>query len=349
MGQPLLSGARTAIAAGLIILTLGAAAPATAAADEFIRNLHKADRRKAPDERIEYYSRAIRAWKPSHSSTLLAYCLFKRGQAYYESYELELAHPDLTEAIEKDPDNASAFFLRGSLLLLRGLQREALMDLRTYVAMKPKDIEGRLRLAECLLKDKRYRLAAKEFRSAQEMDPDDFRPPLGLATVQHAKRQCLNAAQPLEKADSLAQHRSPRVLALRGECRNILGYPESGLKDLGEAIGLYETRLNDLQRSLALRKDFFIAKGRLARTYDTRGDIFLRGSQPGAALADYKESCQLQYRPACLKAERLGVSHHGPKAEEFEKIKEPKKAKKKKRRRRDKRGDDDPGQRIYGF
>ncbi len=338
---------QAALLTSLILLGVGQSLPRAHAADEFIRNLRKGDLRHEPDERIEYYSRAIRAWKPSHSSSLLAHCLFKRGEAYFDSFDFDVAMADLTEALDKDPGTARAYFLRGRILLFQGMPAKADPDLREFTALKPKDVDGRLAMAGCRLERKRFDSASEEYKLASELAPDDFRPWLGLARVQRARGQCLKAASHLEKADALAAHRSPRVLALRGECRHRLGYTKQGLKDLGESISLFETRLTDLQRSMARRMAYEVAKGRLSKTYDARGDIHLSIQEPSPALADYRPSCNLDYRPACLKAERLALKFHGEKDPEPIKTKKPKP--KKKKRKRYNKPDNDPGERIYGF
>jgi hypothetical protein len=48
------------------VMALAAAltAPPASAASKFVQNVHKAQSRKEPLERVEYYTRALDAWDP---------------------------------------------------------------------------------------------------------------------------------------------------------------------------------------------------------------------------------------------------------------------------------------------
>ena len=112
------------------------------AGGQFLDALRKAESRSEPVEKIEYYSRAIRAWNATHGNALLANCHFRRGEAYFERREFQLAQSDLSKTIELDPRNARAYFLRGQISLKSSKFSPAERDFSECVGLEPEDSEG---------------------------------------------------------------------------------------------------------------------------------------------------------------------------------------------------------------
>lgn len=241
-------------------------------ADSFLSDMRKADSRGEPEEKIVYYSRAINAWSSSHGNALLGHCHFGRGQAYYAQNQLDLGAPDLSKAIQFDPGNARAYFLRGKILFKTGKYAEAARDFSDF-ASAGESPEGYWRLGRAYEKMGRPLDAAKAYRRAAQMAPEDFHPPLGLAEILISQKKWAQALKHLERAGALAAHRSPEVLTQAGRCKAALGSPAQALNDFDSAIAFYEKKLTSLERSKAAPVEIAEIKEGLAQAYSERSKL----------------------------------------------------------------------------
>lgn len=241
-------------------------------ADSFLSDMRKADSRDEPEEKIVYYSRAISAWSASHGNSLLGHCHFGRGQAYYAQGQFDLGAPDLSKAIQFDPGNARAYFLRGKILFKTGKYAEAARDFFDF-SSAGESPEGYWNLGAAYEKAGRRVDAAKAYRRAAQMAPDDFHPPLGLAGILISQKKWAQALEHLERAAGPAKNRSPEVLTQAGRCRAALGSPAGALADFEAAIALYEKKLTALERSKAAPVEISEIKEGLAEAYLERSNL----------------------------------------------------------------------------
>lgn len=320
-------------------LILGLCAPARA--DDFLKLLRKAQSRRESSEKVEYFTRAIRAWEPSHGQTLLATCHFLRGEARYELRAFPEAEPDFTKALELDPANARAHFLRGSLRLKGGRPRDAARDLREYAALRPEDAEGWLALGDAQLALDPA-AALKAFARAQELAPADFRPSLGQARAWMSRKIWDKALEALDAADALARRRSEEVLAQRATCHAALGRHEAALADYGKSLALYERRLSELEGSRVPPALLGECRAKAARVYYGRGRLHEFLLRTAEARADYAQACRLGHDASCGRA--LPAADSSPSAPPHP---EPRPARAPKPRRPSPPAESAPGDRIY--
>ncbi len=113
-----------------LLISLAHAGSACWAADDFLKNMRKAQSVREDPYKLEYYSRAIRAWGPADGYGLLAECHFRRGQAHSRRNESEAALADISKTIALDARNGQALLLRGQLLIKTGRRKDALRDYR---------------------------------------------------------------------------------------------------------------------------------------------------------------------------------------------------------------------------
>jgi len=327
-------------------------APAVSRAESaFLANLRKAQSRTVPDERIEYYGRAIASWKASDSMALLGDCRFRRGEALAERYDFAEALPDLSAALSLDDGNARARFLRGRALMHLDRAQQAAADFKAYTALRGEDSEGWLALGEAEGKAGRPNDAQKTYRRAEQLAPTDFRPALGRARLLAEKSRCKEALTLLDRADAIAGGRSPEVLAERADCLFELGgsTPEQGLalpvEDYGKAISLYEARLLDLRRSQAPAGRLLEEQGKAAPAFFGRGRLYELLQKLPEAASDYAQACELGHQQACDKAKSLSGRPAPPSRKAPEAAKPPKPEPKPKKRSFEFKGE--PGDRIY--
>ncbi len=321
--------------------------PTGALADEFLENLHRADARSEPAERVEYYSRAIRAWRTGNRSSLLAHCHFRRGETLLFLAEFPQAEADLTKALELDPGNARAYLLRGRLRLRLGRLTPAERDLREYASMKPEDGEGRLRLGEVRERGGKPSEGLRHYERAKGLSPEDFRPPLALARVKAAQQDWAASERWLDHAEKLSGGTEGGVWTQRGRAFKGRLEPAKALEAFGRGISLQEESLLELQRSAGRRLELLELREELGASYFDRGDVFEGLGRRAEAIADYRQACGFEVREACARAESLSRKTEvkpTPPAP-----KEPAAVKPKKRKRRRPAPNSDPGERIYGL
>lgn len=327
-------------------------------ADDFLSLVRKAGNRREPDERAEYYSRALDAWTPGHGAGLLAACRFGRGEARYETGSFSEALADLELALEGDPDNARALFLRGRILLHGAILEDELPPrsaraamaakaLTEYAALKPEDAEGQLALGRAQLAAGRGEEARRSFSRARRLAPSDPRPLLGIARAFLAARRWSGAREGLDAAEALARGRDPDVFFERAVWSLAQGDEAGALSRLDRSLPLQEDILNDLDRSRALPVEIAERQAAAGRAYLSRGTLREKRGDDAGALEDYRAGCRHGSRRSCARAEGLGKTpaRPAPAAQ-----KPPARAKPAPRRSRPKAPEPEnaPGERIYG-
>lgn len=281
--------------------------------------MRKADSRGEAVEKIEYYSRAIRAWGPTHAKTLLAHCHYRRGEAHFLRYELDLAEPDLVKTTQLDPRNARAYHLLGRLNMLLGRGTKAAGYFGYYNATSSREeSEGYWRLGDAELMSGRKPAARKAYERAMELDPEDHRPYLGLARLQLKESAHPKALESLQTAHRLAGKADPTILALKGRAgflARALSLAPEAVSDLTASIDLFESRMTEFERASDALGAAETRVG-LAEAYHDRALIHSRLQNHPAALSDHKEACRLDLEVSCRKADALAKILAAPKKNE---------------------------------
>ena len=336
------------------VVAAGFAATATPswAANRFIENLHKAQARREPGERLEYYDRAVKTWEPADGMPLLGQAHFGRGQARVETWQFSAAEPDLTKALDLDPANAKCYLLRGQVRIKLAKYNEAAQDLAEYIGRNPSDVDGLLSLSQAQLKAGRKDAALSACRLAQQTAPAEARAWLCEARVWMARKVWASAASALDAADEKARHRLPEALTERAVCRVAQGRHEQALSDYSAALALYDERLQDLPRRAAAQPEIAEQRQTSARTYYGRGRVLEFMVRPADAVLDYQQACRLGHAPACERAEALAPkaveARPHPKSPPAVPSLKPEQAPRSPKRRKTPAPASDPGPRIYG-
>ncbi|MBI5240206.1 MAG: tetratricopeptide repeat protein [Elusimicrobia bacterium] len=334
---------------GVLPIALLAAA-AVQGGDDFLSLVRKAGNRREPEERVEYYTRALSAWAPGHGAGLLAACRFGRGEARYETGRFAEALPDLEGALEGDPGNARALFLRGRILLHQAYMADepspdAVRLLTEYAALKPEDPEGLIALGRAQLLARRFEAARASFGLAARLAPSDPRPRLGSGRAFRAQRRWVAAREELDSAEALAKSRDPDVPAERAAWSLAQGDEKGALAGLDRALPRQEELLLELVRSRALPVEVFERQAAAGRAYLGRGTLRENRGDAAGAREDYEAGCRHGDKSCCARAEALRKAP-ARKTEAAPPIR-PKPAPKR-RRPRLPEPESAPGERIYG-
>ncbi|MBI5631650.1 MAG: tetratricopeptide repeat protein [Elusimicrobia bacterium] len=250
----------------LAFLLLGLLRPAWGA-DEFLKNLRRAERLSGLEEKIEYCTRAIRAWTPSDGNSLLAHCHFRRGQARYENAKFPEAESDLAKSLSLDPGNAQAHLLLGKIEMRLGRWESASRAFKEYTVLNPKDGAGWLRLADSYRGAGKHRAAAKAYAKAAQATPEDFRTDLGLARAALARKDWPAAQGAIELARSKSRGRAPEVFSAKADLEAARGNERQALSDQRRAIELGLRELEDLTRGRASPVDILESREKLSQAY----------------------------------------------------------------------------------
>lgn len=279
--------------------------PAALHAGEFLALMRKADSREEPQEKVEYYGRALKAWLPQDGQALLANCHFRRGEALFDSGKPQQSLPDLDKALALDSRNAQAYLLRGKAHLMGGRFKKAADDLGEYAVLAPQDADGLLFLGQAQRRSGKSSSALATYRKAAQLEPTDFRPRLGEGLTQMDLKRWEEAKSSLDEADLLARHRDPETLSARGSARAALGEGQGALLDYADSLPLHEARLLHLSRSSAAADEISRQKARTAETYYERGRLYERLGDPARAFLDYDQACRLDHDGGCARTEML--------------------------------------------
>jgi len=322
------------------LLAVLLAAPARAASP-FVEQLRKAESRDAADpERIEYATRAIRAWMPSDGRPLLAHAHFARAEGEIALFDDPAADEDLTKALELDERNDRARLMRSRARAVLGRGAEAERDALDYTASRPDDAEGWLALGEARLTQgppKSDGEARSAFaKAAFLLGPEDPRPSLGEGRSHLSMRRYQKSLAALSAAAERPQKRRAEILNWRARAYQALGDWEAAQRDLSRALPDLERVLDDRRRTRAVDRGMSAARRTLADAYFRRGLANEALKSPEPALADHRTACDLGLPAACARVKAL--ERPAPQAEAAPK---PKKTP----RRKNPKGD--AGERIY--
>lgn len=287
----------------LLASTLLLAAPARAAS-EFREALRRAEARAAGDpERLEFASRAIRAWSPADGRLMLSHAHLRRAEALLLRGEDAAAAEDLSRVLENDPLNRQALLLRGRAWLASGRALRAEADFAAYVGAKPEDPEGWIGLASARLPDNgagRPAEARKAASRARRLASSDWRPDWLEGRAWLRERRHEEALEALDRAVRLAKGARAEPLEERAEALTRQGRHAQAAEDWGQVIRLHERGLVEAERTRAGAASRNRGRERLAAAYVARGRLreFLGDA---GARHDFAEACELGRRDACAK------------------------------------------------
>ena len=283
---------------------------APARASDFLEALHRADARGSQDpERVEFASRAIRAWRPSDGNELLADAYFRRGEGEREAYDDDAADADFGKALELDARNEPALLLRGRSRLRAGRLADAEKDFSDYARDRPDDGEGWLGLAETrvargLPRADRPALQALA-KASRFLDADDPRPKIAEGRAHLAAGRLLPALNAFDAAVANGKDLLPEALSWRARAKADLRDPRGARTDDGLAAESFESRLDERLRARAPEAAVAAARADAADARFRRGQAEETLALPAEALEDYLTACDLGRPDACARAAAL--------------------------------------------
>ncbi len=294
----------------MILASLLLLASPACALTPFVEQLHKAEARTANDpERVEFATRALRAWMPADGRMLLAQAHFLRAEGEAELFDDPAAEEDLTKALEIDTRNDHARLLRARARAALGRGAEAELDANEYLINRPDDAEGWLALAEARLAQgapKADRPARAAFaKAATILGVEDPRPSLGDGRSQIAMRRPREALAALSAAAGRPQKRRAEILTWRSRAYSALGDWEAARGDLSRALPDLERVLDERRRAGAVKRGVDAARKTLADTYFRRGLANEALKSKVEALADHHQACDLGLPAACARVATL--------------------------------------------
>ncbi|MDD5656127.1 MAG: hypothetical protein PHF00_02600 [Elusimicrobia bacterium] len=321
--------------------------------DDFLGLLRKAESRSQPRERLEYFSRALAAWTPAHSRSLQAHCVFRKGEAEYESHDFRQAWSDLAQALESDPRNARAWFLRGMIKLHearaeRSARRDAAAakcavaaarDFVQHSALKPEDPAGWLALGASQALALRLDSALDSIGRARELAPADPQAPREAGQAYMLFSRWDRALAELDDAYRLSRGRDAQTLLARALCRISVRDEGGARSDLDRGLPIQEELLIAQARTGAHPADIEESHAAAGEGYRIRGTLREKASDRAGALADYDAGCRHGNRLCCDRSKTLrdrpaaAPAPRRPRPAPRRKIPKPK---------------SDPGDRIYG-
>lgn len=276
----------------------------------FVEQLHRAQARDARDpERVEFATRALRAWMPADGRPLLAHAHFARAEGEIALFNDAAAEEDLTKSLEIDDRNERARLMRARARAALGRGAQAERDAVEYLAGRPDDAEGWLALGEARLiqgAPKADREARAAFaKAAALLGEEDPRPSLGNGRSQLTLRRPREALAALSAAAEHPQKRRAEILTWRSRAYSALGDWSAARSDLSKALPGLERVLDERRRVGAVKRGLDAARKTLADAYFRRGlaNEALKEKKP--ALADHHQACDLGLLPACARVGAL--------------------------------------------
>jgi tetratricopeptide (TPR) repeat protein len=277
---------------------------AQARASDFLEALHRAEARGPKDpERLEFATRAIRAWRPSDGDGLLADAYLLRGQGEFEAWDDEAAEADFGQALRLDERDDEALLLRARARLRAGRAPAAAKDFSDYAARHADDGEAWLGLAEAriasgLPRADRPALEALD-KASRLLGADDPRPKVAEGRAHLAAGRAPMALEALDGAVSKGKDALPDALAWRARAKEELRDLPGARADGGRAAEGYEGRLEAALRSRAPARAIAAARADAADARCRRGRIEEALGLRAEALNDYRLACDLGREDAC--------------------------------------------------
>ncbi len=289
----------------LLLLTIPARA-----LTPFVEQLRRAEARGADDpERVEFATRALRAWQTSDGRALLAHAHFARAEGEISLFDDASAEEDLTKTLEIDARNERARLLRARARVALGRGVEAERDALDYLAGRPDDAEGWLALGEARLAqgapkaDQGARAAFN--KAAALLGGEDPRPSLGSGRAYLSARRDQDALAALSAAAERPKKYRAEILNWRARAYTALGDWSAARKDLSQALPDLERVLDERRRAGAVKRGRDAAQSTLADAYFRRGLSNEILGVPDGALADHRQACDLGLPPACARVNAL--------------------------------------------
>ncbi|PIR19283.1 MAG: hypothetical protein COV48_02860, partial [Elusimicrobia bacterium CG11_big_fil_rev_8_21_14_0_20_64_6] len=252
------------------VLAILLAAPA-AALSPFVEQLRKAEARSVSDpERVEYATRALRAWLPSDGRPLLAHAHYARAEGEAALFDDASAEEDLTKALEIDARNERARLMRSRARASLGRGVEAERDAAEYLEANPRDGDGWLALGDARLaqgKAARKRARSAYAKAAVLLGSEDPRPSLGDGRTQMAARRYEAALAAFSTAAEHPKKRRAEILNWRARAYSALGNWRAAREDLSVALPDLERTLDDRRRVGAVKRGLDAARRTLADAY----------------------------------------------------------------------------------
>lgn len=287
-----------------LLLAAALASPSSAASD-FLEALRRAEARAAADpERVEYATRAIRAWTPGDGRLMLGAAHLRRAEGLLERGEETLAVEDLLKTVENDPANHRALLLRGRarLALRRHLPAES--DLLAYTAARPEDPEGWEALALARMPEGgagRPAEARKASARLRRLEPGGWRSEWLDGRSYLLERRPEAALAPLDRAVSAAKGARPEPLAERAQARAAMGRHAEAEQDWSAALPLLERAEEAATRVPSPPRARQEARSRAAAAFFARGRLREFLLRPEGAAADFAAACERGHAEACAR------------------------------------------------
>ncbi len=266
---------------------------------------------------LQNWKDALAAYGRAHELGSGAQSLLRHARTWEAMKDLKHARADLDEAVELEPENASAISARGALLARIGLEKSALEDLTRAVRLAPADLDILVARASLYARVGKPTLALTDFDKAIDADPRHAEAFNGRgALYANALKEPEKALRDVMKAVELKPNEPGYHYNLGSlRLRNLLYLKaidsfDAALTLKGPAARVLERRadakslLGDLSGAMhdiesALEKD-----PRNASLYDTLGRVRLRARDYEQAVRDFSQALQLDERLASASLHR---------------------------------------------
>lgn len=137
----------------------------------------------------------------------------------------------LSMAIDKHPDQARLYAVRGSLLLEQGRIAPALADLEKAVKLDPQDAEALTNRAQAYRRFRRIEQALADLDRALEIDPELLAARFNRGTMRYESRDFEGALSDLDQCVTLDPH-LPGPYFNRAVTHDALGDKQAAIHDL---------------------------------------------------------------------------------------------------------------------
>src|SRR5258708_6983651 len=196
-----------------------------------------------------------------------------RGQIYLAGRDFKKADEDASFVIDREPDNALAYQLRGAALLGQKRYGSAAEAFTKLIELRPKDASPHVNLALVEAASGRYSQAEQELRKALETDPHCIQAALDLASLYRIMRRPQQAELNLKQAIE----QNPDTTTLYVSWADTL-YAQQNLEAMEAALSMLRQRKpNSGEAAIAL------------------GDFYSKVKQPDKAVTEYQRGLAIDH------------------------------------------------------
>mgnify|MGYP000898307680 CR=1 FL=1 len=156
--------------------------------------------------------------------------LLLRGSLYYNEPQLDRSILDLTEAIDQNPGDPTAYQLLAEALLRKGDRKSAIRHANLALEKDPSYIPAHVTIGDIQKSDLIYDKAAESYSRALNLDPNNFEARLKRARLTFEIRKFPEALDYLDTAVKVNPY-SGDVYTLRSKCYAALGDQEKARQD----------------------------------------------------------------------------------------------------------------------